>query len=396
MNTTVADVLADALAAMGFSTCFGYLGFHVEPLPQALLRAGCQVVIAASETGAGYMAQGLALASERPALSFCGGSPGLAMLVPALQVARLEGIPLLVIVGQTGSDGLPTFQDTGSRGSRDLELLAALQITNLQLATAVDLPSILQTVSAQLQQPGPVVLTVPSDVMAAPWSGLAVPTLRNPLWRSRKRVEAPAGSPLPMCAEPCPLPHRPNGYRAVVAALLEHLPAETLWFGDAGQPRHAMAIELRQRGIPLHQSASSAPMGWALAAAIGAACNEPARPVCCFTGDGSALMLANEWSTAAKLQRPITFVLAENGALGGPFGRLQHTVAEPLARLPDIDWCALAASMRLPVCRVANAQGLAAGLAALPAAGPRLLVVPLPARDPEVQPPYTLNQTGYR
>jgi thiamine pyrophosphate-dependent acetolactate synthase large subunit-like protein len=395
MSATVADALARALAAAGFSPCFGYLGHHIEPLPQALLQAGCQVVIAASETGAGYMAQGLALASSRPALCFCGGSPGLAMLIPALQAARLESIPLLVILGQSGRDGLPTFQDTGSAGSRDRELLAALQITNLHLESAGDLSAILRSAWGWLQQPEPVVLTVPCDVMAAPWTDRDPPAIREPVWDPRNRVADRDCSPRPGCTEPYPVPSDPdtNGYRAVVTELLKHLPAETLWFGDAGQPRHAMAIELQRRGLPLFQSASSGPMGWALAAAIGAASHQPARPVCCFTGDGSALMLANEWSTAVKLQRPITFVLAENGALGQPFARLQNTGAETLAKLPVMDWCALARSMGLPAQRVAKVQQLAVGLAALPAAGPRLLVVPLPARDPAVQPPYTLIRT---
>jgi thiamine pyrophosphate-dependent acetolactate synthase large subunit-like protein len=392
MSVSVADRLATALKAAGFSTCFGYLSYHIERLPQALLKAGCRVVIAASETGAGYMAQGLALVSGRPALAFCGGSPGLAMLLPALQVARLEGIPLLAIVGQTGSDGLPTFQDTGAAGSRDRELVAALGIANLNLAAAADLPAILQSAWALLQEAAPVVLTIPCDLLGAPWSaemeapsaGAAAP------WQKGKPG---AGS---TCAQASPSvrsnsgPPRGGGYRAVVVELMEHLPADTLWFGDAGQPRHAMGMELGRRGIPFFESASTGPMGWALAAAIGAASHEPARRVCCFTGDGSALMLANEWSTAVKLQLPITFVLAENGVLGGPYGRLRESGSESLGRLAELNWCALAAAMGLPAWRIDATHSLPEGLAALPPIGPRLLVVPLPERDRQVQPPYSL------
>jgi thiamine pyrophosphate-dependent acetolactate synthase large subunit-like protein len=390
MSHTVADTLARALTSAGFGPCFGYLGHHVEPLPQALVRAGCQVVIAASETGAGYIALGLALASRQPALTFCAGSPGLAMLIPALQVARLEGIPLLAIVGQTGSNGLPTFQNTRSSGSRDRELLAALRVTNLHLDAADHLPGVLQRAWEQLSAGAPVVITVPCDVMAAPWPGEPETVLwTTPQWQRRDAMAAPARPNWQVNPEP----FQGGSYGAVVAELLALLPADTLWFGDAGQTRHAMGSELARRGIQFFQAPSSGPMGWALAAAIGAACHEPARPVCCFTGDGSALMLVNEWTTAVKLHLPITYVLAENGVLGGPYGRLRDTAAEHLGRLPTLNWRALAEALGLPVQCVDATWSLAEALAALPASGPRLLVVALPEWDPAVRAPYELLPT---
>lgn len=72
-------------------------------MPQALLNGGLEVVIAASETGAGFMAQGWSLAGGRAGLVFCAGGPGLAMLIPALQAARAEGFPLLAIIGSRES-----------------------------------------------------------------------------------------------------------------------------------------------------------------------------------------------------------------------------------------------------------------------------------------------------
>jgi benzoylformate decarboxylase len=71
-------------------------------------------------------------------------------------------------------------------------------------------------------------------------------------------------------------------------------------------------------------------MGWALAAVLGAAYQEPARPVHCFPGDGSALMLAQSGTTAVKLHLPSTFVLVMNGFLGGSHRRLRDTGAEHL------------------------------------------------------------------
>lgn len=395
MSATVADRLACALVSLGFRHGFGYLGHHVEPLPQALVRAGCQVLIAASETGAGYMAHGFALAAQRPALVFCSGGPGLAMLVPALQCARLERAPLLAVVGQTGSDGLPRFQDTGLGGSRDRALLEALAIACLQPAAVSAPEAWLPALLAPLAQASPSVLSIPSDILAAP---CPEPWLQQlpPLPGAPAATACAAGPAIAGAGAADADPPAPGAYRAVVAALLQSLPPDSLWFGDAGQSRHAMRLELEPRRLPLCDCPNSAPMGWAIAAAIGAACLDRRRPVCCFSGDGSARMLLAEWSTAVQHQLPITFVLARNGVLGGPYARLRHTPAEALSRLPALDWCAMAAAQGLPAVEVADGAAIPAALAGLPDRGPRLLVVPLPAHDPEVVPPYRLRPPGVR
>lgn len=269
-----------------------------------------------------------------------------------------------MIVGQTGTNGLPTFQNTSSSGSGDRELLAALRFLNRaweQLCTGV-----------------PVGLTVPCDVMAAPWRG-ALQTTQGapPQWQRRDSMQAPANVQALPVWEASSEPFRSGSFRAVVAELLALLPADTLWFGDAGQTRHAMGIELGRKGIRVFQSSS-------------------ARPVCCFTGDGRALRLANEWTTAVKLHLPITFVLAESGVLGGPFDRPRDTGAEHLGRLPALNWCALADALGLSAQCVDATLSLSEALAALPASGPRLLVVPLPERDSAVRARYELLQSEDR
>jgi hypothetical protein len=79
MKVTVGDTLACAMASAGFGPCFVCFGHHVKPLPQALARAGCLVVIAASYKIAAYIALELALGARRPALTFGSGSSCLAI-----------------------------------------------------------------------------------------------------------------------------------------------------------------------------------------------------------------------------------------------------------------------------------------------------------------------------
>ena len=241
----------------------------------------------------------------------------------------------------------------------------------------------------------PAALTIPADILAAPWSATDGQSLlsRHAFdWHRPLTGSVVPAAPFPHAQQPT----GPGGYRAVVRALLATFPSGTLWFGDAGQARHAMRMEFEGRGLPLFDCPQSGPMGWAIAAAIGAAFHDVERPVCCFTGDGSAQMLAVEWVTAVQHHLPITFVLAVNRVLGGPYGRLQASGAQCLSHLPPVDWCGLAASMGLPACWVEGAQEIPAALAALPPRGPRLLVLPLPALDPEVVVPYSISRSASR
>ncbi len=103
-------------------------------------------------------------------------------------------------------------------------------------------------------------------------------------------------------------------------------------------------------------------------------------------------MLGNEMATAARAGLPITFVLAANGVLGNPHGRLRHTAASSLCELPVVDWCLWGRSLGLSAVAVDHPQQIPATLDSLPAKGPRLLIVPVPERDDQVMPPYSLGE----
>ena len=92
------------------------------------------------------------------------------MLIPALQAARAEGFSLVAIIGQTSTTGLPSFQDTGALGSRDRELLDALQIPAVSIGCPMELPAVHELACEVLAAGRPAALTIPSDILAAPWS----------------------------------------------------------------------------------------------------------------------------------------------------------------------------------------------------------------------------------
>lgn len=399
----MAGQVAAWLCALGVDRAYAMESHHLGPLLPALLEAGICVHVAATETGAGYMADGYARATGRLGVAVTGGGPGLAMMLPALQTAMVEGVPILALVGQSATSRSPKFQETDAGGSRDVQVLRGLLGAVSEVRSADGLHPALESGRAALRSGSPAAVALPVDVQAregpspmplpsAPFSWGSVSggsgagdaatriSLADAGGRGRCQVAASAiGGPV-----------RYRDLMAVIARWAASTRPEARIFVDAGQGRHAAHVVLGPLGAPFYDCPRSAPMGWAIAAAVGAALAlESAVPVVCITGDGSALMLGNEFATAVRDRASVTFVLCDNGVMGGPHSRHAGTAAVELAQLPRVDWVGWATSMGLPARRAASASEFADALGAWRvAAGPRLIVVPTPPSDDQVRPPY--------
>ncbi len=89
------------------------------------------------------------------------------------------------------------------------------------------------------------------------------------------------------------------------------------------------------------------PMGWAIPAAIGVQCAQPARKVAVITGDGCMHMHGIEVATAARYGLAIVFVVINNSALGNVWLRahVEGPLPDELTSLPDVDWAAFGRSL---------------------------------------------------
>ncbi|WP_457324930.1 thiamine pyrophosphate-binding protein, partial [Roseateles sp. P5_E11] len=80
-----ADLLVDALAALGVEYVFGVPGGAIEPLYNALARSarrgGPQAVVARNEQGAAYMADGYARETGRIGVCIATSGPGATNLI---------------------------------------------------------------------------------------------------------------------------------------------------------------------------------------------------------------------------------------------------------------------------------------------------------------------------
>ena len=102
MNATVADFVLDRLTEWGVRRIFGYPGDGINGFLGALDRAGekLEFVQARHEEMAAFMATGHAKFTEELGVCLATSGPGAIHLLNGLYDARLDGAPVLALVGQ--------------------------------------------------------------------------------------------------------------------------------------------------------------------------------------------------------------------------------------------------------------------------------------------------------
>jgi len=126
----------------------------------------------------------------------------------------------------------------------------------------------------------------------------------------------------------------------MIQILQQELPRETVLFVDSGTHRVFAGFYWRSPGPESYFSASIvAPLGWALAAAIGGkfAIN---KPVVVFSGDGCMQMHGIELKTAIKHNRPMLVIINNNKAFGSIYKRFSQISekAAQMASITEINW----------------------------------------------------------
>jgi acetolactate synthase I/II/III large subunit len=170
-------------------------------------------------------------------------------------------------------------------------------------------------------------------------------------------------------------------FRTLSAALEPSITVTT----DVGQHQMWLAQHLPiQRPRQLLTSGGLGSMGFGLPAAIGAALETQAR-VWCVTGDGSLLLNIHELATLADHDLDVAIIVLDNQHLG--LVRQQQTLfyeerlsAASFARATD--FVAIARAFGVSASRLPDASLIESALPGLLAQrGPRLIHIPIPARD---------------
>ena len=163
MQASGAQLLTTLLERQAIDIIAGIPGGANLPLYDALRASRIRHVLARHEQGAGFIAQGIARASGRPAVCFGTSGPGATNLLTAIADAKLDSIPLVAITGQVprAMIGTDAFQEIDTYG-----LTVPITKHNYLVRSAMELLEVIPDAFrvAASGRPGPVVVDVPKDV----------------------------------------------------------------------------------------------------------------------------------------------------------------------------------------------------------------------------------------
>jgi len=164
---TAAAAMADVLVGHGVDRVFTVPGESFLPLLEAFRQRGVDVITCRHEGGAAFMAQAQGRLTGRPGVCLVSRAPGATNGSIGIHEADQAGTPMIMIVGQVTRPllGLGAFQEI------DLpRVFAGLAKDAVQEERPEALASTTERVwrTTVEGRPGPVVLSVPTDVLRAP------------------------------------------------------------------------------------------------------------------------------------------------------------------------------------------------------------------------------------
>lgn len=161
---TIARLLADALVATGVDIAFTVPGESFLPLLDALDARGIRVVGARHEGAASFMAEAWGQLTGRPAAVLGTRGVGAANMAIGIVTARADSSPMVAIVGQVRRENLgrEAFQEVDVAGSIGRLAKWAVELRDPAVAPGAIEEALHRVVDGR---PGPVVISVPEDVL---------------------------------------------------------------------------------------------------------------------------------------------------------------------------------------------------------------------------------------
>jgi len=164
---TVGQIIIDTLAAHGIDRVFcvpgeSYLGL-LDPL---FGRDDIDTVVCRHESGAGFMALADARLSGRPGVAMVSRGPGASNAAIAVHAAQQDGVPFILFIGQVAAQNVrrDSFQeiDYGHMFGKIAKWTAEVTDSNRISETLLRALQV-----ATMGVPGPVVISVPEDILTA-------------------------------------------------------------------------------------------------------------------------------------------------------------------------------------------------------------------------------------
>ena len=162
----------------------------------------------------------------------------------------------------------------------------------------------------------------------------------------------------------------------LLAGMRRHLPEDALLAVDVGSHKIFGSLEwptLTPNSFALSNGLSC--MGFGLPAAIGTALAQPDRPAACLIGDGGLLMCLGELSVLARLDLPVTVVVAVDNAIDLIRSHQLRQGKQPYGtEFPAPDFCTIADGYGIASARVSSPDECDAAMASAIAAQKPFLI----------------------
>lgn len=191
-----ADLIVACLERIGVEYVFGVPGGAIEPLYNALARSQRRgrifPVVARHESGAVFMADGYARDSGRLAVCCTTTGPGVTNAITGIASAYQDEIPMLVITAQTPleSFGRGAVQESSCTAINTVAMMTHCTHYNTLVSHATQLERKLgAAIAMAVQARGPVHLSIPLDILRAPYQTSATLDHFAALYRPARTVD---------------------------------------------------------------------------------------------------------------------------------------------------------------------------------------------------------------
>lgn len=158
-----AQIIVRMLERQGIETIAGIPGGSVLPLYDELSKSSIRHILVRHEQAAGFIAQGIARTTGKPAACIATSGPGATNLITALADARSDSIPLVAITGQVNTAllGTDAFQEVDMFSLSFPITKHSFMIKNTKELLTV-IPRAFEIASSG--RPGPVLIDIPRDI----------------------------------------------------------------------------------------------------------------------------------------------------------------------------------------------------------------------------------------
>ncbi len=184
-----ADKVLEALDQHGVEYIFGLPGGSVIPIFDALV--GCQrpkFILVRHEQGATHMADGYARATGKPGVVLVTSGPGATNTITGLLTAHMDSVPLIVLTGQTTTSllGKDAFQEADV-----FDISMPVVKHSYLVKDANQIPQVMAEAFhiATTGRPGPVLIDLPKDLLAAECTAVLPERVELPGYRWEPRPD---------------------------------------------------------------------------------------------------------------------------------------------------------------------------------------------------------------